>query len=92
MSSTIANGCAKQTQIPNWMSTPDKKARRAEKLARVAKAFGPGKIIPAERTVEFLETILAPGERLVHEGDNQKLGDFLAEQLAQMDPKKVHGL
>lgn len=74
------------------MSFPDKKARRADKLARVAQKFGPGKVIPAERTVEFLETILSPGDRLVHEGDNQKQGDFLAAKLAQMDPQKVNGL
>lgn len=72
--------------------TPDKVARRTEKLAQVARIFGPGKVIPAERTVEFLETILSPGDRVLHEGDNQKQGDFLAEKLSQMDPKKVHGL
>ena len=31
--------------------TPDKVARRTEKLAQVARIFGPGKVIPAERTV-----------------------------------------
>lgn len=74
------------------MTPLNKTARRQEKLDRVAKVFGPGKVIPAERTVEFLELVLSPGDRVVHEGDNQKQGDFLAEKLSQMDPKKVHGL
>ncbi len=74
------------------MSSLDKVGRRNAKLARVAEVFGPGKIIPADRTVEFLEIVLSAGDRVVHEGDNQKQGDFLAEKLAQMDPKKVHGL
>jgi len=71
---------------------PDKQTVLAEKLAAVAKVFGPGKVIPAERAVEFLELIIRSGDRILHEGDNQKQGDFLAEQLAKMDPKKIHGL
>ena len=71
---------------------PDKQTVRAEKLAAVARVFGPGKVIPSERAVEFLELIIRSGDRILHEGDNQKQGDFLAEQLAKMDPKKIHGL
>jgi len=70
----------------------DKHAIRNGKLSRVRQIFGEGKVIPAERTVELLETVIQPGDRIIHEGDNQKQGDFLAGQLARMNPKKVNGL
>src|ERR1700677_3678511 len=70
----------------------DKHAIRNSKLARVRQLFGAGKIVPAERTVELLETVIEPGNRIIHEGDNQKQGGFLAEKLGRMNPKKVHGL
>lgn len=57
----------------------------AEKKARLAlagKVFGAGKVIPAARTVELLETVIRSGDRIIHEGDNQKQGDFLAECLS----------
>ncbi len=76
--------------VPNDML--DKHAIRNGKLARVQQAFGKGKVIPTERTVELLETVIQTGERIVHEGNNQKQGDFLAEQLTRMNPQKVHGL
>jgi len=67
-------------------------ATKKEKLALVEKAFGPGKVIPAARTTEFLETVVRSGDRIIHEGDNQKQGDFLAEQLARMNPEKIRDL
>ena len=70
----------------------DKHAIRNGKLSRVRQIFGEGKVIPAERAVELLETVIQPGDRIIHEGDNQKQGDFLAGQLARMNPKKVNGL
>ena len=70
----------------------DKHKIRNGKIARVNQAFGTGKVIPADRTVELLETVIQPGDRIIHEGDNQKQGDFLAAQLARMNPQKVHGL
>jgi malonate decarboxylase alpha subunit len=70
----------------------DKHKIRNVKIARVNQAFGTGKVIPADRTVELLETVIQPGDRIIHEGDNQKQGDFLAAQLARMNPQKVHGL
>jgi hypothetical protein len=70
----------------------DKQAIRNGKLAKVRQAFGEGKVIVTERTVELLETVIEPGNRIILEGDNQKQGDFLAAQLARMNPKKVYGL
>src|ERR1700734_686667 len=70
----------------------DKQANRNGKLAKVRQAFGEGKVIVTERTVELLETVIEPGNRIILEGDNQKQGDFLAAQLARMNPNKVYGL
>ncbi len=67
-------------------------ATKKEKLALVEKGFGPGKVIPAARTTEFLETVVRSGDRIIHEGDNQKQADFLAEQLARMNPGKIRDL
>src|SRR6202034_1465474 len=75
---------------PNMMS--DRHAIRNGKLAKVRQAFGEGKVIATERTVELLETVVEPGNRIILEGDNQKQGDFLAAQLARMNPDKVYGL
>jgi len=71
---------------------PDRHATRKGKLAQVRQALGEGKVIPSERTVELLEAVIQSGDRIIHEGDNQKQGDFLAAQLARMNPKKVHDL
>jgi Malonate decarboxylase, alpha subunit, transporter/Malonate decarboxylase gamma subunit (MdcE) len=70
----------------------DKQAIRNGKLAKVRQAFGEGKVIVTERSVELLETVIEPGNRIILEGDNQKQGDFLAARLARMNPKKVYGL
>ncbi len=65
---------------------------RREKLALVGKTFGPGKVISAAQTTSFLETVIRSGDRIVHEGNNQKQGDFLAAQLARMNPEKIRDL
>jgi hypothetical protein len=49
----------------------DKQAIRNGKLAKVRQAFGEGKVIVTERTVELLETVIEPGNRIILEGDNQ---------------------
>ncbi len=65
---------------------------RKEKLALVEKTFGPGKVISAAQTTPFLETVIRSGDRIIHEGNNQKQGDFLAAQLARMNPEKIRDL
>jgi len=70
----------------------DKRTIRDGKLAEAERVFGRGKVIPAERTVQLLETVIRPGERILHEGNNQKQGDFLADQLGRMNWQKVHDL
>ncbi len=58
----------------------------------MASQFGSGKVIPSPRATEFLETVIRSGDRIVHEGNNQKQGDFLAAQLARMNPAKINNL
>lgn len=67
-------------------------AKKLERLAVAKKLFGEGKEIPASRTTELLEAVIRSGDRIIHEGDNQKQGDFLAECLAKMNPEKISGL
>ena len=45
-----------------------------------------------EDTVKLLEAVLRPGDKVNIEGDNQKQADFLAKQLCEVDPTKVHDL
>ncbi len=51
-----------------------------------------GPILPTERIIEALETLIVSEDRIVLEGDNQKQADFLSRSLVQVDPKKLHDL
>jgi malonate decarboxylase alpha subunit len=68
--------------------------RRTEKKRRLtqAGAFADGRVVPSTDIVPFLEALIAPGDRVVLEGNNQKQADFLSRSLAQVDPTKVYGL
>ena len=66
-------------------------ADSAARLARAAK-ISSGKLCPADRTTDLLEAIIAPGDRVTIEGDNQKQADFLAAALAKADPARLHDL
>ncbi len=48
----------------------------------------PGKVIPTDQLVSVLENLLAPGDRVVLEGNNQKQADFLSRMLAEVNPQK----
>ncbi|MEE7594115.1 malonate decarboxylase subunit alpha, partial [Escherichia coli] len=66
--------------------------RRTEKQRRMAEANMPGKVIPTDQLVSVLENLLAPGDRVVLEGNNQKQADFLSRMLAEVNPQKIHYL
>jgi malonate decarboxylase alpha subunit len=68
--------------------------RRTEKKRRLTQsaAFANGRVVPSTDIVPFLEALIAPGDRVVLEGNNQKQADFLSRSLAQVDPTKVNGL
>jgi malonate decarboxylase alpha subunit len=72
----------------SWTTRRDEKARRLAGVAPLAD----GRVLPAERIVEALEALLAPGDRVALEGDNQKQADFLSRALARVDATKVHDL
>jgi malonate decarboxylase alpha subunit len=68
--------------------------RRADKARRLARAatIADGRVVPTLDIVAFLEALIAPGDRVVLEGNNQKQADFLSRSLAEVDPAKVNGL
>lgn len=51
-----------------------------------------GKVLPSGDMPAMLEKLVAPGEKVVLEGNNQKQADFLARMLAQTRPDKLHDL
>jgi malonate decarboxylase alpha subunit len=68
--------------------------RRAEKQRRVdqVRTLADGVVLPTERIVDALQRLIAPGDRVVLEGNNQKQADFLSRSLAMVDPGVVHDL
>ncbi|MDE2160708.1 MAG: malonate decarboxylase subunit alpha [Burkholderiales bacterium] len=78
------------TEPPNrvWNA---RRADKAARLARVAK-LGRGRVVETGDIVAFLEALIAPGDLVVLEGNNQKQADFLSRSLARVDPGRVHGL
>jgi malonate decarboxylase alpha subunit len=68
--------------------------RRREKARRMAAAshLADGPVLEPERIVEALQLLLASGDRVVLEGNNQKQADFLARSLVQVDPDRVNKL
>lgn len=66
--------------------------RRTEKQRRLAEAKIAGKVIPTDQLVSVMENLLAPGDRVVLEGNNQKQADFLSRMLAEVNPQKIHDL
>ncbi|WP_019119461.1 malonate decarboxylase subunit alpha [Brevibacillus massiliensis] len=72
----------------SWTTRRDAKAARVAKLEGIAH----GRVIPTESIVQALEALIAPGDRVVLEGNNQKQASFLSKALAQVDPSKVNHL
>ncbi len=66
--------------------------RRSEKQRRKASIAVPGKVLPTEHLAAMLEKLIAPGDKVVLEGNNQKQADFLSRTLAEVNPQKVHDL
>src|SRR5918999_6021893 len=71
-----------------WRTRREDKARRLDRVAKVAR----GRVVPTEEIVPALEALVAPGDRVALEGDNQKQADFLSRSLAEVDSEKVHDL
>src|ERR1700681_1540861 len=78
-----------QQQAPrSWTTRRDEKKRRMGLVS----SWMSGPLLPREKLVESFEALIAPGDRIVLEGDNQKQADFLSRSLAKVDPKKLHNL
>jgi malonate decarboxylase alpha subunit len=68
---------------------------RRQRLQRAASCLGNDaqhKAIPAARVSDLLHAVLEPGDRVCIEGNNQKQADFLAQAMARLDPRRIHGL
>ena len=69
----------------NWASKREKKAQRLEKISNLLN----GKYVETEKIVEVMEKLIAPGDKVVLEGDNQKQASFLSESLEKVDAEKA---
>jgi malonate decarboxylase alpha subunit len=77
-----------QQRRTSWTTRRDEKARRMQ----IVRPWMTGPILPTAKTVEVLESVIASGDRLVMEGDNQKQADFLSRSLVKVDAKRIHDL
>jgi malonate decarboxylase alpha subunit len=77
-----------QQTTHSWTTRRDEKKRRMQLVS----SWMNGPVLPQENLVEALESLIAPGDRIVLEGDNQKQADFLSRSLVKADPKKLHDL
>jgi malonate decarboxylase alpha subunit len=75
-------------QQTSWTKRREEKERRMQAVMR----WMSGPVLPTDKTVEALEALVAAGDRIVLEGDNQKHADFLSRSLAKVNPKKIHDL
>ena len=67
------------------------KKARDERVA-AGSALAHGKLVPAEKLVDFLEAVLRSGDRVCIEGDNQKQADLLARALVDVNVARIHDL
>ncbi len=73
---------------PQWSRRRAEKARRLDQVRSLAD----GVVLPGDKIVAALEALIAPGDRVVLEGNNQKQADFLSRSLAKVDPGRLHDL
>ncbi|NWK79713.1 malonate decarboxylase subunit alpha [Aquitalea sp. LB_tupeE] len=79
---------ASSTPSPVWHRRRDEKRRRIE----LASPLANGCILPTDQLTAALEILIAPGDRVVLEGNNQKQADFLSRSLARANPARLHDL
>jgi len=72
----------------SWTTRRDEKKRRLHLVS----SWMNGPVLAQEKLVAALELLIAPGDRIVLEGDNQKQADFLSRSLVKADPGKLHHL
>jgi len=69
-----------------------RKADYLERMSGVASYINNGKVVTAEDTINVLEAVIRPFDRVNIEGNNQKQADFLAEALIKCDTQRIHDL
>jgi len=79
---------ARAQPYPQWGRRRAEKQRRLEQIRHLTN----GTVLRTDDIVEVLETLIAPGDRVVLEGNNQKQADFLSRSLAKVAPGKVNNL
>lgn len=72
----------------SWTTRRDEKRRRMQRV----RPWMQGPVLPREKIIDALESLLVSGDRIVLEGDNQKQADFLSRSLVKVDVKKLHDL
>lgn len=72
----------------SWTKRRDAKAERLTGMKDIAS----GKVIPTDRIVEALESLIVPGDRVSLEGNNQKQASFLSAALNQVSPEQIYDL
>src|SRR5580700_890021 len=72
----------------SWTKRRDEKRRRIQ----LVRPWMKGPVLPSAKVIEALETLIASGDRIVLEGDNQKQADFLSRSLVKVDAKRLHDL
>jgi malonate decarboxylase alpha subunit len=72
----------------SWTTRRDKKAGQIAKAERLVN----GRVIPTNKIVEVLEALIASGDCVALEGNNQKQASFLSAALNHVDPNKVNNL
>ena len=68
-----------QQTTRSWTTRRDEKKRRMQLIS----SWMSGPLLPREKLVESFEALIAPGDRVVLEGDNQKQADFLSRSLVE---------
>ncbi|WP_338761486.1 malonate decarboxylase subunit alpha [Massilia sp. METH4] len=71
-----------------WDTRRQEKRRRLESVRHLCD----GRVLGTDAIVDALQLLVASGDRVVLEGNNQKQADFLARALVQLDAGKVNGL
>src|ERR1700688_2153140 len=88
MRSSLMNNETQQRSPRCWTTRRDEKRRRLQLIS----SWMTGPVLAQEKVVSALELLIAPGDRIVLEGDNQKQADFLSRSLVKADPGKLHHL
>ncbi|MBE7211788.1 MAG: malonate decarboxylase subunit alpha [Gluconacetobacter diazotrophicus] len=74
--------------MPDWNT----QRKRRDARLRAASAHADGKVVRPDAVAALLAAVIAPGDRICLEGDNQKQADFLARALLDTDPGTIHDL